>query len=233
MRILGTALVLTLMISAAPATGADVNTVVTRVDSMKTSLQVANSTLGKATDALFKMVATKEQIAKIDRDIAEANKIQDPKEKQARLVAIEREKADTVQQATADKEADKRQLEQNQKEQLPKVLFNVLWTSLQDAKLANDAVALLPEAKDALKSSAEKKSSGGLMGGLSALKKGSDDVKRGQQAVTEDLPRIADEAPKHAKLAADLAVGTKRLMAANRVPEGAAPAITSAPADIN
>jgi hypothetical protein len=232
MRKLGTALVLTLAMAAVSATAADLNTVVNRIDGMKTTLQMSNSTLGKATDALFKMVATKEQIDKIDRDLAALDKIQDPKEKQARLVAVEREKADIVQQATAEKEAEKRQLSASQKEQLPKVLFNMLLTSLQDAKLASDAQALLPEAKDALKSSAEKKPSGGLMASLSIVKKGSEDAKRAQQAVNEDLPRIADEAPKHAKLAADLAIGTRRLMAANKVPEGAAPTITSKPTDI-
>jgi len=100
---------------------------------------------------------------------------------------------------------------------------------LKDAKLAEDAKALLPEAKDALKTATEKKTGGGLMGALSGAKKGADDVKRGQKAVNEDLPRIAEEAPRQASLAASLAGGARRLMAANKVPEGQAPTIASKP----
>lgn len=224
--------VVAMVVAVQPVYGADLGTVVTKVDGLSSNLTASNTQLDKAKGALFSMVASKEQKDKIDRDTAALKDVQDPKEKQAKLAAIEKEKADVVDQATADKEAEKHQLTEDQKKQLPKVLFNLVWVGLQDTKLAGDAKALLPEAKDALKSASEKKSGGGLMGALSGAKKGADDVKRGQQAVNEDLPRIAEEAPKQAQLAGAIASGVKRLLAANKVPEGAPPTVTSKPADL-
>jgi len=218
-------------IAVQPLYAADLGTVVTKVDALSANLTATNAQLDKAKDALFKMVASKEQKDKIDRDLAALKNVQDPKEKQAKLAAIEKEKADVVDQATAEKEAEKHQLSEDQKKQVPKVLFNLVWVGLQDTKLASDAKALLPEAKDALKSASEKKSGGGLMGAISGAKKGAEDLKRGQQAVNEDLPRIAEEAPRQVQLAGAIAAGAKRLMAANKVPEGAPPTITSKPAD--
>jgi len=218
-------------IAVQPLYAADLGTVVTKVDALSANLTATNAQLDKAKDALFKMVASKEQKDKIDRDLAALKNVQDPKEKQAKLAAIEKEKADVVDQATAEKEAEKHQLSEDQKKQVPKVLFNLVWVGLQDTKLASDAKALLPEAKDALKSASEKKSGGGFMGAISGAKKGAEDLKRGQQAVNEDLPRIAEEAPRQVQLAGAIAAGAKRLMAANKVPEGAPPTITSKPAD--
>lgn len=212
------------------ASGGDLGTVCNRVDGMTLTLTTSNGYLYKATDALFQIVASKEEKDAIDRKVAALKSTDDPKEKEARLVAVQHDQAEVI-NATADKTAEKRQLTDSQMKQLPIVLFNLVWVGLQDAKLVDDARTLLPEAKDALKSSSSKPS-GGVMGALSGLKKGTDDAKRGQQAVNEDLPRIAEEAPRQVKLAGDLAASTRRLMAANKVPEGGAPTISSKPADL-
>lgn len=109
----------------------------------------AEALLQKAVDISFRMLASQDEIDKLNMRMKQIDGIQDPKEKEAELKKVEEDKMAAVLKASESAETKKKvaSMDQKQKQRLGYTIYNLFLAGLRDTDVVLQSKALVQKIK--------------------------------------------------------------------------------------